>query len=196
MRSGKYHKWDPQAFVSPQIWGKTVGIIGLGRIGTYVGHIAYGGFKMNILYHDIVRSEDFELLTEAKYVSLEHLLKEADFVTLHVPLSDKTRHLIGKRELALMKEAAVLINTARGPVVDEEALIDFLRKKKIAMAGLDVFENEPHIPHELTTLSNVVLTPHIASATVETRDEMSRLVAENIIAVFEGKNPPGIIKVS
>ncbi len=196
VRLGKYHRWDPMAFLTPQIWGKTIGIVGLGRIGTYVGHIAFSGFQMKILYHDIVRSEDFEMLTEAKFRSLDSLLREADVVSLHVPLIPTTHHLIGKREFMLMKPSAILVNTARGPVVDEKALIWALSEKKIAMAGLDVYENEPHIGHELTTLGNVILTPHIASATVETREAMAKITAENIIAVFEGKDPPGLVKVS
>lgn len=196
VRRGRYRQWDPMAFVTPQIWGKTIGIVGLGRIGTYVGHIAYGGFRMNILYYDIGRSEDFEMLTEAKYCKLEQLLKEADIISINVPLMPATHHLIGKKELALMKSGAILINTARGPVVDEKALIWALSSKKIAAAGLDVYEHEPSIPHELTTMGNVVLTPHTASATVETREAMAKLAAENIIAVFERKNPPGLVTVS
>ena len=196
VRRGKYHRWDPLAFLTPQIWGKTIGIVGLGRIGTYVGHIAYGGFKMNILYYDVVRSEDFEMLTEAKYVSLDRLLSAADVITIHVPLLATTKHLIGKRELSMMRESAILINTERGPVVDEKALIWALLEKKIAAAGLDVYENEPTVPYGLKTLGNVVLTPHIASATIETREAMAKITAENIIAVFEGKNPPGLVNVS
>ena len=194
-RSGKYHRWDPMAFMQAQIWGKTIGIVGLGRIGTYVGQIASGGFRMKILYCDVVRAEDFELLTEAQRVDLSTLLRQSDVITIHVPLTEKTQHLIGKEELKLMKESAILINTSRGAVVDEEALIETLSEKKIAGAGLDVYEHEPHVPHGLTTLGNVVLTPHIASATIETREAMARISAENIIAVFEGKNPEGIIKV-
>lgn len=196
VRSGKYKSWDAMLYVSPQLWGKTIGIIGLGRIGTYVGHIAYGGFKMNILYHDVFKVEDFEMLTEAKFVSIDHLLRESDVVTLHVPLTPATKHLIGKRELTLMKDNAILVNTARGPVVDEEALIDVLKSKKIAGAGLDVYEHEPIIPDELTTLENVVLTPHTASATEECREEMARIAAQNVIDVFADKEPFGLIEVS
>lgn len=196
VRSGKYKSWDAMLYVSPQLWGKTIGILGLGRIGTYVGHMAYGGFKMNILYHDLEKAEDFEMLAEAKFASVEHLLRESDIVTLHVPLTPATKHLIGRKELNLMKEDAILINTSRGPVIDETALIDALREKKIAAAGLDVYEHEPNLPHELTTLGNVVLTPHTASATKECRDEMARIAAENIIDVFGGKTPLGLVKVS
>lgn len=196
VRRGKFLQWDPMLFLSSQVWGKTIGIIGLGRIGTYVGHIASGGFKMEILYHDILQSEDFEMLTEARFVSLKELLEQADFVTLHVPLNPSTRHLIGRAEFKLMKKTAILINTARGAVVDEEALIWALNDKEIAGAGLDVYEHEPQVPHELTTMSNVVLTPHIASATVETREAMAKIAAQNIIDVFEGKTPTGLVKVA
>lgn len=196
VRLGKFHRWDPMGFLSPQLWGMTIGIVGLGRIGTYVGNIAYAGFKMKVLYYDIVKSSDFEMLTEAKFSRLETLLKEADIVTLHVPLMPSTHHLIGRKELLLMKDSAILINTSRGPVVDEKALVWALSTNKIAAAGLDVYEHEPHISHELATLGNVVLTPHIASATLETRDAMAKMAAENVICVFEGKNPPGLINVS
>lgn len=196
MRVGKFEGWDPDLFVSPQLWGKTMGIVGLGRIGTFVGHIASGGFKMKILYHDLVRSEDFEMITGAKMSTLDKILKESDVVSLHVPLLSSTHHMIGKKELAMMKAGAILINTARGPVVDEEALIEALKQKRIAGAGLDVFEHEPHISHALTTLGNVVLTPHTGSATVECRNEMARITAENILSVFEGKEPFGLVRVS
>jgi len=196
VRMGKYKTWDPMLYVSPQLWGKIIGIIGLGRIGTYVGHIAYGGFKMNILYHDLARVEDFEMLTEAKFTPVSHLLAKADVITLHVPLTAQTKHLIGRKELRQMKESAILINTSRGPVVDQEALIEALSQKWIAAAGLDVYEHEPHIPHELTTLGNVVLTPHTASATQECRDEMARISAQNIIDFFDGKTPFGLVKVT
>lgn len=196
VRLGKYHKWDASLFLSGQLWGQTIGIIGLGRIGSYVGHIAFGGFKMKILYHDIVRSEDFEMLTEAQFCGIEHLLKEADIITLHTPLTPQTKHLIGKRELEMMKDTAILINTSRGAVIDEKALIWALSEKKIAAAGLDVFEFEPNIPKELTVLANVVVTPHVASATIECRDEMARIAAQNIIDVFNDKEPFGLVRVS
>lgn len=194
VRLGKYTKWDPNAFVSPQVWGKTIGIVGLGRIGTFVGQIAKNGFRMNVLYFDLTRSEDFELICAAKFADIETILKESDFVTLHVPLNDKTRHLISKNEFGLMKKTAVLINTARGPIVDEAALVEALSEKKIAACGLDVFEHEPEIAHELLTMENVILTPHIASATIETRVAMSKIAAQNIIDVFDGKEPAGLIK--
>ena len=194
VRLGKYKRWDPYAFVSPQVWGKTIGIIGLGKIGTFVGNIAYEGFKMNALYHDIERSEDFELLCEAKFSDLNTLLSAADFITIHCPLNDKTRHLIGKEQFKLMKKTAILVNTGRGPIVDEEALIWALSENKIAGAGLDVFEHEPEISEALRLLPNVILTPHSASATLETRIAMSKIAAQNIIDVFSGKEPFGLVK--
>lgn len=196
VRLGKYQRWDPMGFISPQVWGKTIGIVGLGKIGTFVAQIAYGGFRMNILYFDLHRSEDFELLTEAKFCSdLNDLLKEADVVTLHCPLNEKTRHLISRDEFKIMKNSAILINTSRGPVVDEEALVWALKEGEVGAAGLDVFEHEPQINQELLTLPNVSLTPHSASATLETREAMSKIAAENIVAVFEGKEPFGLVKV-
>lgn len=195
VRAGKYTRWDPKLFLSPALWGQTIGIIGLGKIGTYVGHIAYGGFKMKVLYDDVEESPDFELLTEAKRVSLEHLLKESDVITVHVPLNDRTHHLIGRDQFKLMKETAIIVNTCRGPIIDQKALIWALKEKMIHAAGLDVYEEEYHIPHELSVLSNVVLTPHMASATIETREQMSKIAAQNIIDVFEGKEPDGLVKV-
>lgn len=196
VRSGKFSKFDPNLFLSKQLWGQTIGIIGLGRIGMFVGQIAHGGYRMKVDYFDIKRSEDFEMVCEAEYMDVEHLLTCADIVTLHVPLLPTTHHLIGKRELKLMKNSAVLINTCRGPVVDEEALIWALREKEIAGAGLDVFEHEPAISRELFALNNVILTPHIASATYETRKKMSEIAARNIIDVFEGREPVGLVKTN
>lgn len=196
VRLGKYKRWDPMAFISPQVWGKTLGIVGLGKIGTFVAQIASGGFRMRILYYDPHRAEDFELLTGAEFFSDIHkLLKEADIVTIHCPLTPQTKHLIGKAELKMMKKEAILINTARGPIVDEEALIWALKEGEIAAAGLDVFEHEPNISEGLLTLNNVILTPHIASATLETREAMSKIAAQNIIDVFEGRQPFGLVKV-
>lgn len=194
VRDGKYERWDPNLFVTPQVWGQTIGIIGLGRIGTFVGQIAYGGFRMKILYFDINRAEDFELLCEAQFTSTERILKNADIVTLHVPLTPKTKHLISKNEFQTMKNTAILINTARGAIVEEEALIWALKEGEIAGAGLDVYGHEPEISKELLKLDNVVLTPHTASATVETREEMARFAAQNVIDVLEGKDPLGLIR--
>ena len=194
VRLGKFQRWDPLAFISPQIWGKTIGIIGLGKIGTFVAQIAFGGFRMKILYFDLERVEDLELIIEAKYSTIPDLLRESDIITLHCPLTEKTRHLISRDEFKMMKKSAILINTSRGPVIDEVALIEALKSGVIAAAGLDVYEHEPNVPEELRTMPNVVLTPHSASATSETRETMSRIAAENIIAVFEGREPYGLVK--
>ena len=196
VRQGHYHGFDPKAFLSRQVWGQTIGIVGLGKIGTYVGHIAYSGFKMNILYHDIARSEDFEMLTEATFTDMPILLKRADIVTVHAPLTAHTHSLIGKEEFKKMKNTAIFINTARGPIVNQDALVWALKEGEILAAGLDVFEDETDIPSELKILPNVVLTPHSASATFETREAMSRIAAQNVIDVFEGKTPFGLITVS
>ena len=196
VRSGKFEKWDPLLFLSSQVFEKTIGIVGLGSIGMAVGQMAHQGFKMKIFYNDIVRSEDFEMITGAKFVGLETLLSSSDIVTLHVPLTNKTHHLIDKKELALMKKTAIIVNTSRGSVVNQDTLVWALTNGIIAGAGLDVFEHEPKVGHELMTLPNVVLTPHIGSATFETREATAKIAAENIIAVFEGKTPFGLVKVS
>lgn len=195
VRSGKFFKFDPNLFLSAQLWGQTIGVIGLGKIGTFVAQIAYGGFRMKVLYFDKKRSEDFELIYGAQFRDIEMILTHSDIVTLHIPLTDETRHLIGRRELKLMKKSAILINTARGPIVDEEALIWALREKEIAGCAIDVFEREPQISHELFTFDNVIVTPHTASATIETREKMSQIAAQNIIDVFEGGEPLGLVRV-
>jgi len=195
-RAGKYKAWGPQLMLGTDLWGKTVGIVGTGRIGSGVVHRLHDGFNMNVLYHDIKRNPQLEKETGAKYRSMTQLLKQSDFVSLHVPLLPSTRHLISTKELKLMKKTAYLVNTARGPVIDEKALTRALMKGEIAGAGLDVYECEPLIDCdpsdnlELRTLPNVVLTPHTASATLETRQVMSRVAAQNILAFIRGKIPP------
>jgi glyoxylate reductase len=199
-RAGKYKSWGPQLLLGTDLWGKTVGIIGSGQIGSGVVKRLHNGFNMKVVYTDIHRNPKLEKETDAKFHSLEQLLKQSDFVSLHVPLLPSTRHLIGAKELKLMKKTAFLINTARGPVVDEKALVKSLMKGEIAGAGLDVYECElmidcdPNDNLELRTLSNVVLTPHTASATLETRQVMSRIAAQNILAFVRGKIPPNKIK--
>ena len=195
VRDGKYRRWDPTLFLSHQIWGQTIGVIGLGRIGTFVSQVASQGFRMKILYFDPKKAEDFELLTGAKYLSVEEILKEADIVSLHIPLTENTKHLIGKKEFKMMKNTAILINTSRGPIVDEEALVWALDEGEIAGAGMDVYEHEPEINKGLLESNKVILTPHTASGTFETREQMSRIAAQNIIDVFAGKEPLGLIKV-
>ena len=149
---------------------------------------------MKVIYYDVKRAEDFELVCDAEYCQVEYILKHADIVSLHVPLLPSTHHLISRRQLKMMKNSAILINTSRGPVVDEKALVWALREKEIAGAGLDVFEHEPNISRELFAFDNVILTPHIASATIETRQKMSQITAQNIIDVFKGKEPAGLVK--
>ncbi len=171
------------------MWGKTLGIVGLGRIGRAVARRALG-FGMRILYTSRSRKEDAERELGARRVGLEELLRGSDFVSLHVPLTPQTHHLIGERELSLMKPTAVLVNTARGSVVDEAALADALAERRIFAAGLDVYEREPQIHPKLLELENAVLAPHIGSASIETRNRMAALAAENLLAVLSGRRPP------
>jgi len=192
VRDGKYTQWEPKGFLGPQVSGKTLGIVGLGRIGSMVASIAHAGLKMNILYHDLKRNEEFEKEVSAKYGELTEVLRSSDFVSIHVPLSPTTHHLINADNLSLMKKGAVLVNTSRGAVIDEKALVDHLKNKQIWAAGLDVFENEPALTPGLTELPNVILTPHTASATFEARDAMSKVAAENIIAALSGKTPANL----
>lgn len=187
-RADKYRGWGPNMLLGTDIVGKTVGIIGTGRIGEGVVRRLFDGFGVKIVYSDIKRNPEVEKREFAKYLSIEQLLKTADFVSLHVPLLPSTRHLINAKRLKLMKKTAFLINTSRGPIVDEAALITALKKRRIAGAGIDVYEHEPEIPKALRKLENVVLTPHTASATIEARQAMSKLAADNIIAVLSEKN--------
>lgn len=173
-----------------QVTGKTLGIVGMGGVGRAAARRARG-FSMRVLYHDprrLAAAEEHEL--GLLWVPFERLLAESDFVSIHARLTPETRHLIGARELALMKPSAYLVNTARGPIVDEQALVAALREGRIAGAGLDVYENEPHIPPALCSLPNVVMTPHTGSATRETRERMANTVVDNILAVLEGRRPP------
>jgi len=194
-RAGKYKGWEPMLLLGTEMKGKTLGIIGLGRIGSAVAHRAVNGMGMKCIYHTRTRKHDFEKEYGAKYVSLNQLLKKSDFISIHVPLNPKTRHLISAKELHMMKKTAFLINTSRGPVIDEKALVSALKRKVIAGAGLDVFENEPKLMPGLNKLDNVVLTPHTASATIETRSAMGTLAAENILAVLRGKKPKHLVKL-
>lgn len=194
VRDGKYVGWAPLIFLTPDLYGRTLGIVGLGRIGSRLAHFAARGFGMKILYYDVVRNEKLEADYNAEFRStIDEVLSAADYLSLHVPLNNETKHLINRERLALLKPAAVLVNTARGPVIDEAALVEALRARKLAGAGLDVFENEPALAAGLAELPNVVLTPHIASATIETREDMARIAAENIIAALEGQTPPNAL---
>lgn len=193
VRTGTF-AWAPKYMLGYDVTGRTVGIIGAGRIGANFGIKAARGFNMKVLYYSRRESIHLESVG-AQRVGLEELLERSDFVSLHVPLTPQTHHLIGANELAKMKPDAILINTSRGPVVDEKALADALAKKVIAGAGLDVYEHEPDVEPALKTLQNVVLLPHIGTATFGTRKEMGFMVIRNIEAVFAGKEPPQMVRV-
>ncbi|HEY0220634.1 MAG TPA: D-glycerate dehydrogenase [Candidatus Paceibacterota bacterium] len=194
LREGNYKGWEPMGFIGMELKDKTVGILGAGRIGFRVAEIMKKGFNSNIIYYDVKQNDVFEKELGAKFLSSpEELMKIADVVSVHVPLLDSTKHLVNEERLNLMKPTAYLVNTSRGPVIDEKALVKALREKKIAGAGLDVFENEPNLAEGLRDLSSVVITPHIASATVEARDGMAEIAAQNIIDFLEGQTPKNVV---
>ena len=191
-RSGAWKKWNLDQLCGTDIWGKTLGIIGFGRIGRAVARRALG-FRMRVIYSGTSRAPlEIEKELNAEYVSRDAVFEQADFVSLHVPLNPATRGLIGPQEFARMKSTAFLINTTRGPVVQEAALIDALERGLIAGAALDVFEREPIIPDGLRR-DNVVLAPHLGSASIETRTKMAMIAVENAIALFSGQRPPTIL---
>lgn len=191
VRAGKFTGWTPMMMLGNEVSGKTIGIIGAGRIGAAVARRAYG-FEMEIVYFSHKRNDEIEKLG-GRFVRLEELLRQSDFVSLNIPLNKETIGLMGKREIEMMKSTAILINTPRGEVVDENALISALKKRRIAGAGLDVYKNEPKVNRELIKLENVVLAPHLGSATFETRAKMAEMVALNTIAVLKGEKPPAIV---
>jgi glyoxylate reductase len=191
-RSGNWKGWDLDQLVGTDVWGKALGLVGFGRIGRAMARRA-GGFKMKVLYTDVQRApEDVEKECNAEYRDFNTLLAESDFVSVHVPLSSDTQGLFEAAKFFRMKPTAFLINTSRGQVVDEAALVHALESKKIAGAALDVYENEPFI-HPGLKRPNVVLAPHIASASLETRTKMSVIAAENVKAFFDGKRPPNVL---
>ncbi len=192
VRSGQFHGWDPLFMRGADIVGKTLGIIGAGRIGTAVAERAVG-WKMSVLYLNRGRNEYLEQKLNARRVLLPELLSHSDFISIHLPLTPETRHFIGANELAQMKPTAYLINTARGAIIDEQALLKALQDNQIAGAALDVFEHEPALTPGLAELPNVVLAPHLGSATFETRDKMAEIAATNIIRYFQGKKPISIV---
>jgi glyoxylate reductase len=193
VHAGEWKKWSIDLLVGHDVHHKTLGIFGMGRIGQAVARRGRG-FSMRILYNDAVRApQPIESELGLEFVTKEQLLAESDFVSLHVPLSDATRKLIGEPELKQMKKSAILVNTARGPVVDEAAVAHALQEGWIAAAGLDVFEREPEVHPALLKLENVVVAPHIASASVDTRREMSLLAAKNAIAALEGRRPQTLL---
>ena len=192
-RTGGWKSWHPSFLLGQDVHGATLGIVGLGQIGLAVARRARG-FDMRILYHDRTRHPQAEAELGAEYVSLDRLLGESDFVSLHVPLASQTRHLIGQRELSLMKPSAVLVNAARGAVVDQQALCAALKERRIAAAGLDVAEIEPiPVDDPLLTLDNVVVTPHIGSASVATRARMAEMAVESVLQALRGELPSNCV---
>lgn len=194
MRSGRFPGWGPLYMLGGDVTGRTLGLVGPGRIATAVAERARG-FRMTILYAGRRPSPEIEALG-GRRATLEELLAVSDFVSLHTPLSAETRHLIDARALALMKPTAYLINTARGPVVDEKALVEALREGRIAGAGLDVYEDEPKMASGLADCPNTVLLPHLGSATIATRAAMARIAAENLCAALRGERPPNLLNPS
>jgi len=194
VRMGNWkYAWGPRMFLGSDVNGKTLGIIGLGRIGKALVKRAKG-FDMKIIYYDIDRDESFEKSYGVSFQSLKDLLKEADFVSVNVPLTQNTYHLIGEKEISLMKKTAFLVNTSRGAVIDENNLYTALKNKLIAGAALDVFEKEPIDPENpLLRLDNIIVTPHIASASIETRKNMAIMAAKNLVAALRGEEPPNLV---
>jgi glyoxylate reductase len=194
-RAGKYHAWGPNMLLGTDLSGKTLGVVGLGRIGSRVAFHAVKGFEMKVIYTDPKPNPDFEKEFGAQYAEkIEDMLPNCDFVSIHVPLLDSTKHLMNEARLKIMRNSAYLINTSRGPIIDEKALAAALAKGVIRGAAIDVFEFEPEIVPELKTLDNVILTPHIASATEETRNKMAEMAAGNIIEALEGRTPPNLVQ--
>lgn len=190
LRAGKWTKWAYDMFAGAEVHGSTLGILGMGRIGQGIARRGAHGFGMNVIYHNRSRlTPQLEAACKARYVSKEELLKTADHLVLVLPYSAESHHAIGAAELAQMKPTATLVNIARGGIVDDAALAQALREKKIAAAGLDVFEGEPKVHPDLLTVPNVVLTPHIASATVKTRMAMARLAADNLVGFLVNGQP-------
>jgi glyoxylate reductase len=192
LREGKFHGWAPKMFLGGDFVGRTLGIIGAGRIGAAFAQRA-SGFKMKIIYHNRTRNPSFEAESGATYCELNALLEQSDYVALHVPLTPATKHMINADALRRMKKTAYLVNTSRGPVIDEKALVVALKEKWIAGAGLDVYEEEPKVEPGLIGLDNVVLCPHIASATEETRDKISTMAAGNLLAALHGEVPANLV---
>lgn len=195
-RAGKYEGWAPMLLLGTDLKGKTLGILGAGRVGSRVAEIAQKGLGMNVVYYDIQENDFLNNELSATFMATpEEVLQTADVVSVHVPLLNSTRHLLNAERLGMMKKSAYLVNSSRGPVIDEKALVEALRVGTIKGAALDVFEDEPQLTEGLTGLENVVVTPHIASATEETRGKMSDMVAENVIAFLKGETPPNVVEI-
>ena len=189
-RDGKWKTWEPLLLAGQDMYRATLGLIGLGRIGSAVARRAKG-FEMRVMYYDPFRREDLEQSLQIEYRPFSDVVRQADFISVHVPLSEQTRHLIGREQFAMMKPTAVFVNPSRGPVVDQQALAEALAARRIFAAGIDVFEREP-VPTDdpLLAQGNAVVAPHIASASIPTRIRMATLAAENLVAVLQGKRPP------
>jgi glyoxylate reductase len=193
LRAGKWKTWGPTLLLGQDVYGATLGLVGLGRIGAAVARRARG-FNMKILYYSRHRQEALEKELGVEYVSFDELLRRSDFISIHVPLTAETRHLFNAEAFAKMKPTAVLVNTARGPIVDEAALYAALKTGRIAAAGLDVMDPEPPSPdNPLLTLNNVILLPHIGSASIATRTRMATMAAENAAAALRGELPPNLV---
>jgi glyoxylate reductase len=194
LRKGNFSGWKPEIFLGLNLEGKTLGIVGLGKIGCLVAKMAKA-FGLRVVYNKRTRDCEMEKEFGLEYMSFENLLRESDIVSLHVPLTPETKHLINSDAMQLMKDNSYLINTSRGAVVDETALVEYLKKGKLAGVALDVFEYEPEVNPELWGLPNVILTPHIASSVLEVRDEMAIMAAKNIVAVLNKKEPINLVKI-
>jgi len=193
VRAGRWQGWESDLMLGVDVGGKTVGIVGMGRIGQAFARRARG-FDMKVLYTGRNRQPvEIESKLQAQYVSLDELLRQSDFVSLHCPLTAETRHIIGARELALLKPSCILINTARGAVIDQSALVAALQKRSFAGAGLDVFEDEPQVPAALLQMPQAVLTPHIGSASVETRTAMGQLAVNGLLSALSGVKPANVV---
>jgi len=193
-RQNKFKGWGAKLFLGGDVFGKTLGVIGCGEIGRATARRAKG-FSMSVLYHQRHRlPAEMEKELGAQFVSLEELLRESDFITLHVPLTEETKYMIGAKEFAMMRSTAYFIHTARGKVVDDKALVNALKTNQIAGAGLDVFENEPELEEGLTDLENVVILPHIGSASLETRTRMAMMAVDNVLDALSGNRPRNLVK--
>jgi glyoxylate reductase len=188
VRSKKFKGWKPKLLLGIELKNKNFGILGAGRIGTATA-LRAKAFGSKIIYYSRSRKLELEEKTNAKKVSLNKLLSDSDFISIHLPLNSETYHLLNKQKLNLLKKSSIIINTARGEIIDEKALIQVLKSKKIFAAGLDVYENEPDVNSELLKLNNAILLPHIGSATEDTRNAMAELAAKNVVNVLEGKKP-------
>jgi glyoxylate reductase len=192
IRRGTYKGWEPDIFLGNSLIGKTLGIVGLGNIGSMVARRAKG-YKMKVLYYKRTRDEKTERELGVVFAGLDELLKKSDFISLHIPLTEETRSMFNFQTLNKIKKGAYLINTARGPIVCEEALVGVLKSGRLKGAALDVFENEPNVHPDLIAMQNVITTPHIASATIEARNKMGEMAVEGILATLSGKKPQNIV---